>query len=118
MPVLVSLFVRRLQPGQTYDDFRRAWYPDEGFGVPARVLNGVRVDDPQEIFTVGFVDLGDADLSEVGARIAAQERVRHDRIEAVLESTPLRQMYTLVDDDDFTAAPKPFGRSPGFGLVR
>ena len=50
------VFVRRLREGKTYDDFRAAWYPDEGFGVPARVLEST------EVRTFFVVD-GDHDFS-------------------------------------------------------
>jgi len=50
------VFVRRLREGKTYDDFRAAWYPDEGFGVPARVLAGATLDDPRTIVVDGDHD--------------------------------------------------------------
>lgn len=115
--MLVSVFVRRLQEGRTYDDFRRAWYPDEGFGVPARVLSGVSPSDPRDVLNIGFVDLAGASLDEVLRRIAANEQKRHDRIAEVLEATTFRSMFDLVADDDFTAAPRPF-EPRGEGLLR
>jgi hypothetical protein len=38
--MLGVVFVRKLREGMTYDDFREAWFPDVGFGVPARVISG------------------------------------------------------------------------------
>jgi hypothetical protein len=32
--MIVSVFVRRLKPGATFQDFMREWEADEGFGVP------------------------------------------------------------------------------------
>jgi hypothetical protein len=32
--MIVSVFVRRLKPGATFEDFVREWEADEGFGVP------------------------------------------------------------------------------------
>ena len=116
--MLVATFVRRLRSGLTYADFRDAWYPEAGFGVPTRVLNGVRVDDPTEILSVGFVDAGTADLSSLLQRSAAAEAARHDHIERVVASTPLRAVYELVDDQDFTSAPRPTGgATPGAGIT-
>jgi hypothetical protein len=40
------VFVRRLRPGKTCDDFIDAWYPDKGFG------GHVRIDDVIESTTV------------------------------------------------------------------
>jgi hypothetical protein len=31
--MIVSVFVRRLKPGATFQDFVREWEADEGFGV-------------------------------------------------------------------------------------
>ena len=46
----VTVLVRRLKPGKTYEDFLRAWYPDKGFGFPGQGPFLARnVDDPAEI---------------------------------------------------------------------
>jgi hypothetical protein len=55
--MLCSILVRRLKEGASYEDFHRAWFPDQGFGVPARVRNARRVDDPRDLLSVGFLDL-------------------------------------------------------------
>ena len=47
--MLGVVFVRRLREGKTYADFVDAWYPDSGFGVPARILSGPGVADPREV---------------------------------------------------------------------
>jgi hypothetical protein len=84
--MIVSVFVRRLRDGRTYDDFMAAWYPETGFGVPTRVLNAVRVDDPAEILSLGFLDVSEDDLASLGKRIARAEAARHERIAEVIES--------------------------------
>jgi hypothetical protein len=112
------VFVRRLRDGKTYDDFRAAWYPDEGFGVPARVLAGATLDDPRTIVTVGFVDVDPSDLEQLGARITAAEATRHDRIDAVIESTELRTFFVVDGDHDFQAAQHPVeGDARGYPWV-
>lgn len=117
--MLVSVFVRRLRAGRTYEDFRRAGYPHDGFGVPTRVLNAVRLDDEREILSVGFVDAGEDDLEALMERVGAQEAARHTEIDGVIESTELRGVYRLVDDDDLTDDPAPFGGvTPGAGIAR
>lgn len=116
--IFASVFVRRLREGKTYDDFKAAWYPDVGFGVPTRVINGVRLDDPREVLSIGFVDPAGQSLEEIGARIGAAEAKRHDAIDHVLESTELRAVYALVDDQDFSDAPHPFSDNPpGSGIT-
>ena len=114
----MSVIVRRLSEGSTIDDFREAWYPQRGFGVPSRVMNAVRLDDPREILSIGFLDVHAEDLDDLAADIAAAEAKRHYRIEGVIESTELRAIYEIIDDEDFTTQPRPFREGPpGSGLT-
>ena len=83
--MLGVVFVRRLREGKTYDDFVDAWYPDTGFGVPARILSGPGIADVREIVTIGFVDVRPRRPRAVGERVLAAEATRHDRIDAVIE---------------------------------
>ena len=53
--MIVSVLVRRLKDGCTFDDFRRAREADQGFAVPTRVRNAVSLDDPRDVISVGFV---------------------------------------------------------------
>lgn len=102
--MFVAVFVRRLREGKTYEDFLEAWYPDRGFGFGGRgPITGRSLDDERELLTVGFVDLAGRDqLSEAMARLAAQESLRHDRIDEVIESTVLRAVYEQLDEFDFS----------------
>jgi len=49
--MIVSVFVRRLKPGATFQDFVREWEADEGFGLPTRVLNAQSLTDPRATST-------------------------------------------------------------------
>jgi hypothetical protein len=101
--VICFVFVRRLKPGKTYDDFVRAWYPDKGFGVDeGRVYLAVKGDDPSEVLTFGVLEPPPGDLDSFVARIAQQEATRHDRIAEVIEETTLRAMYEVVGNFDFS----------------
>lgn len=104
--MLCSILVRRLKDGATYDDFHKAWFPDQGFGVPARVRNARRVDDPREILSVGLVDVPVEELAVGLERVAAAERLRHDRIAEVIESTVITGIYEVLDDYDFSSTPR------------
>lgn len=104
--MIVALFRRRLREGVDFDDFIRAWEADEGFGVPARVVNALSLTDPREVLSVGFVDVDPADLASAGAQVGAQEAVRHSRIDEVIQSTELHAFYDLRTEHDFTAAPR------------
>jgi hypothetical protein len=98
--MFITVFVRRLRPGKSYDDLIDAWYPDKGFGVPARVTTATNVDDEREVLTIGVMD---ADLSpEALQAVAPQEAVRHDRLDDVIESTTLRAFYDLEAEFDFS----------------
>lgn len=65
------------------------------------------------MISVGFVDIGVEALREGLATVAAQERVRHQRIATVVESTSLRCMYELRTEHEFTSLPREItARSP------
>lgn len=102
--MFISVLVRRLRPGKTYEDFLAAWYPDRGFDFPGRgPILARSVDDEREILAFGFVDLPDrARLGEALARVAAEEAIRHGRIAEVIESTTVRGIYEVVDEFDFS----------------
>jgi hypothetical protein len=104
--MIVSVFVRRLKEGRTFAEFVEEWEADRGFGVPTRVLNAQSLDDPRDVISIGFVDVSVEELRAGLAAGAAQEQVRHDRIDTVVEPTSLRCMYELKAEHDFTADPK------------
>ncbi|MGH2953215.1 MAG: hypothetical protein ACRDK9_04215 [Solirubrobacterales bacterium] len=104
--MVVAIFHRRLKEGRTFEEFKRAWEADEGFGVPARVFTALSLADPRDVLTIGFVDIEPQHLPARTERVAAQERLRHDRIDDVIESTQLRAMYELATEHDFSATPR------------
>jgi hypothetical protein len=105
--MLGIVLARKLREGKTYEDFRAAWFPDTGYGTPARVLSGAGILDQREIVTVGFVDANAEDLVDLEDRLAAAEIDRHHRIAEVCESTEIRLIFEITDDDDFEADPSP-----------
>ena len=110
LAMLGIVFVRRLREGKSYDDFHEAWFPDVGFGVPARVLSGPNPNDPRDIVTVGFIDTRPDQFEDLGARLAEAEATRHDRIVHVIESTEIRMVFDIRGDDDFSNVPCPVPR--------
>ena len=104
--MIVSVFVRRLKQGRTFEEFLAEWEADRGFGVPTRVFNAPSIDDPRDVITIGFVDISLEELEAGLAAVAAQEAVRHDRIDTVIESTVLRLMFEVRSEHDFTAEPR------------
>jgi hypothetical protein len=100
--IVVSVLVRRLQEGMTYEDFREAWHPDQGFGFPTRVISAVRAVDERKVITLGFSEIDEAEAQAQLARIAPQEQRRHDRINNIAEPGMTRHFYVPVAEDDFS----------------
>jgi hypothetical protein len=107
--MIVSVFVRRLKEGCTFEDFVKKWEADQGFGVPTRVFNAQSLDDPKDVISIGFVAVTVDELQQGLAASAAPESVRHDRISTVIESTTLRCMYEVKTEHDFTVEPNEIG---------
>jgi hypothetical protein len=104
--MIVSVFVRRLKPGATFEDFVREWEADEGFGVPTRVFNAQSLTDPRDVISIGFVATGTEQVRQWLATAPTSEAVRHERIDTVIESTTLRCMYELQTEHDFSRLPQ------------
>ena len=103
--MIVSVFVRRLKEGHTFEDFVNKWEADQGFGVPTRVFNAQSLDDPRDVISIGFVAVSAEDLKKSLAASTAPEAIRHERISTVIESTKLRCMYEVKTEYDFTLDP-------------
>jgi hypothetical protein len=55
---------------------------------------------------VGFVDLPVQELTTGLERVAAAERLRHDRIAELIESTAIAGIYEVLDDYDLSSTPR------------
>ncbi len=101
--MLLAVLVRRLKEGTTYEQFRAAWAPEQGFGREVRVLNAVNVDDPREIVSVGLMPgVTREELPALLEQFAAPEAQRHERIDEVIEGFVLRGIYEVVGDEDLS----------------
>jgi hypothetical protein len=101
--MLGAVLVRRLKEGATYEQFREAWVPEEGFGREVRVLNALNVDDPREIVSIGLMpDVTREELPALLEQVAASEARRHERIDDVLEEFVFRGIFEVVDDVDLS----------------
>jgi hypothetical protein len=116
--LIVALFRRRLKPGKTFADFKEAWEAEEGFGVPARVITAVSLEDPQEVLTVGFVDLTPEQLAAGAEAVADQEAKRHSKIDDVIDSTELRAFYEVQGEHDFSAQPREIAIGSDASILR
>jgi hypothetical protein len=107
--MIVSVLVRRLKEGFTFEDFVEEWEADQGFGVPTRVFNAQSLNDPRDVISIGFVAVTVDELKQRLPASAAPESVRHDRIATVIESTKLQCMYEVRTEHDFTLEPTEIG---------
>ena len=90
-----ALTVRRLKPG-SYDEWRRAWQPEE-WPEGAQMAYILRnVSDPDEVIAFGFFDADLAALRD-DERFRDQQRTRFDRMAPHVESTAADGVYEVVE---------------------
>ncbi len=103
--MIVSVFVRRMREGVTFEQFEAEWEADEGYGIPTRVLNAQSLADPRDVLSIGFVAATAEELAQWLSEDPAHDAPRHDRVDSVVESTSLQAMYDLRSEHDFTTLP-------------
>jgi hypothetical protein len=103
--MIVSVFVRRLKEGATFEQFEAEWAADEGYGVPTRVFNSQSLIDPRDVLSIGFVAATAAEFAQWMAENPSHDTERHDRIDTVIESTTLQAIYDVRSEHDFTTQP-------------
>jgi hypothetical protein len=99
--IVISVLIRQLREGKTYEDFREAWLPDQGFDFPTRVVSAQNVQNERQVITIGFSELSEAEAEAQLQGIGPQERRRHERIDEVVEPEMTRRFYVQVAEDDF-----------------
>ncbi len=105
--IVIAVLVRRLREGKTYEDFHKAWLPEQGFDFPTRVVSALNVQDEREVITIGFSEMEESEAEAQLQRIGPQEQRRHEKIDEVIEPEMTRKFYVQVADDDFTEALPP-----------
>ena len=90
------LTVRRLKSG-SYDDWRKAWEPEEWPEGSTRAYILRNVDDPDEVIAFGFYDL---DLAQARQEpgLQEQQRVRFERMASYVDSTGADGVYEVVGE--------------------
>lgn len=90
------LTVRKLQPG-SYDDWRKAWEPEEWPEGARKAYILRNVDDPDEIIAFGFYE---EDLSQLrnDSKMAEQQRARFERMAPYVASTGADGVYEVIDE--------------------
>ena len=90
-----ALTVRRLKDG-SYDEWRRAWEPDEWpEGVHAYILRNVN--DPNEIIAFGLSERS-PDEFQRDERMQQQERERQERMAQHVESVGADGFFEVIDE--------------------
>jgi hypothetical protein len=103
--MIVSVFVRRLKEGATFEQFEEEWAADEGYGIPTRVFNAQSLEDPRDVLSIGFVTASAAEFVRWAGENPSHDAERHERIDTVIESTTLQAIYDLRSEHDFTTQP-------------
>jgi hypothetical protein len=90
---------RRLNAGH-YDDFRKAWEPDEwpaGF-AGAYVMRDTG--DPDQITVVALFDVTDDDASRLQADLEPSEKARHERMAPHVADTLVSGLFDVAVHED------------------
>jgi hypothetical protein len=103
----VAILRRRLRPGKTYDDFRKAWYHQSGFGTPNRMLTALSVADPREVIVIALTEASPENAARLIEADAAERGA--SPLDDVIEPAIDRTFGILVAEDDFSpAGPVPY----------
>lgn len=98
---LVAILRRTLKEGQTYEDFRRAWYHKTGFGTENQMLTVLNGANPREIIVIAITEASMENASRLLA-IDAEERASNP-LDEVIEGEIDRTFGILIAEDDFSA---------------
>jgi hypothetical protein len=97
MTMLVALSVRKLKPG-AFDDFRRAWEPDEFPSALQRAFHIRSVSDPDQVISFGFLDGRASDLDAIRAEIKDGEDSRQRAMAPHVEEVTVDGIFEVVDE--------------------
>ena len=108
--IAIAILKRRLREGRTYEEFRRAWFHEEGFQAPNRMLTALSIADPREVIVIGLTEVASA---ADGARLIGidQQERGASPLDEIIEPDISRDFGLLVAADDFSAA-GPLGYTP------
>jgi hypothetical protein len=99
---VVAIVRRRLRDGKTYEDFRRVWFHETGFGTDNRMFSCLNVAEPREIITIALTEASEGDAERL-IGIDAAERAGSP-LDDIVEPQIGRTFGILVAEDDFSAA--------------
>ena len=95
--MLCFLTSRRLKPG-AWEDFRRAWQPDEFPPQFIRAYHVRSLDDENHVISFGLGEGTAADIQQVRESIDKGEQERQQRMAEFVESTDLDGIFEVIDE--------------------
>ena len=97
--MMCLLTVRQITPG-SFDDFRAAWHPDPWPPQLQRIEVLRNDNDPDEVTTIGYVDMTPAELDEMRdtPEVMEEESKRLERIAPFEEKLIVNAIYELVEE--------------------
>jgi hypothetical protein len=90
---------RRLNAGH-YDDFRKAWEPDEwpaGFSGAYLMRDTA---DPDQVTVIGLFEVSDDEASRLQADLEPSERARHERMAPHIAETLVSGLFDVAVHED------------------
>ncbi|MDF2939387.1 MAG: hypothetical protein K0R66_29 [Gammaproteobacteria bacterium] len=100
----IAMVTRTLKQGKSYEDYRKAWFHSNGFGIPTTMYTVVNAFNPREIISIGIID-GDLEQLTKGFEIDVQDRLANP-LDDVIESTIVRNFGLVTAVDDFSPSGK------------
>lgn len=96
----VAMVTRTLKPGKSYEDYRKAWFHTNGFGIPTTMYTVVNAFNPREIISIGILD---GELMELfsALQIDVKDRLANP-LDDVIESIIVRNFGVVTAVDDFS----------------
>jgi hypothetical protein len=95
--MLCALSVRKLKPG-AYDDFRKAWEPDEFPRSLRRAYHVRDVSDPDLVISFGLLDIDASDLGRLREEIDETEEQRQAAMAPHVEELIVDGIYEVVEE--------------------
>ncbi|PJB10758.1 MAG: hypothetical protein CO120_03195 [Gammaproteobacteria bacterium CG_4_9_14_3_um_filter_38_9] len=101
---MISIIHRILREGKSFDDFRKAWFHTQGFGVPTQMHTVINTFNPREIISIGVMDIDEEKYAIPDLlKIDREERLASP-LDDIVEETIVRHFGIVVAEDDFSKA--------------
>jgi heme-degrading monooxygenase HmoA len=99
--MIVMFTARRLKPG-AWEQFRRAWEPEDGNVPPGfqRAYHARNIRDEDEVISFGLFDMTEDDYRRWRGEADADENARVDRLSAFVENQHASGVYEVIEELD------------------